>query len=88
MATVQLVPDGAKGTHAPTASGQTDSDGSFIIQTPPYGNGAIPGHYHVTVLSYTSKPSLPGRYASPASTPLAIQVLESGDEKLVLTLKD
>jgi hypothetical protein len=88
MATVQLVPDGAKGTHAPSANGQTDSDGSFTIQTPPYGSGAIPGHYHVTVLSYATNPFLPGKYASPASTPLKIQVLETGDERLVLTLKD
>src|SRR5262245_29648872 len=53
--TIQLVPDGSKGTQAPTAVGQTDEDGSFRLTTPPHGDGAVPGHYKVTVTSYTGK---------------------------------
>jgi hypothetical protein len=50
--TIQLVPDRNKGTHAPAGVGQTDADGSFHLTTPPHGDGAVPGHYKVTVTSY------------------------------------
>jgi hypothetical protein len=88
MATVQMAPDGTKGMHAPTAMGQTDSDGSFMIQTPPYGSGATPGHYIVTVLAYGSNPALPAKYGNPALTPFKLQVSEKGEDNLVLALKD
>jgi hypothetical protein len=57
-ATVQLLPDTSKGTHAPTASGGTGADGSFTLQSPPYGAGARPGFYKVIVLHYHS--GIPG----------------------------
>jgi hypothetical protein len=84
--TIQLVPDASKGTHAPTGVGQTDEDGSFQIATPPHGDGAVPGHYKVTVTSYTGKGIAPA-YADPAKTPLRVEVPPGGLENWDLKLK-
>lgn len=86
LVTIQLVPDGSKGTHAPAGSAQTDEDGSFQITTPPHGDGAVPGHYKVTVTSYTGKVVPPG-YADPAKTPLRIEIPPAGLENWELKLK-
>ena len=85
-ATVQLVADTAKGTHAPTATGETSADGSFTLQTPPHGTGAVPGHYKVTVQHYHS--GIPARYGNPARTPLQIEVPEAGRTDWKIQLKD
>lgn len=84
-ATVQLIPDEKKGTTAPTGAGLTDGDGGFEITTPPHGNGAVPGHYRVTVSNYSG--SIPQRYADPIKTPLSIEIPAGGleDWKLVVT---
>jgi hypothetical protein len=84
--TIQLVADSSKGTHAPAGVGQTDEDGSFRITTPPHGDGAVPGHYKVTVTSYTGK-GIPSAYANPATTPLRIEIPPGGLEKWTLELK-
>jgi hypothetical protein len=84
--TIQLVPDGEKGTHAPTGVGQTDEDGRFRITTPPHGEGAVPGHYKVTVVTYTGK-GVPGSYADPRSTPLRVDIPPGGLENWELKLK-
>ena len=76
-ATVQLIPDAAGGTHAPSATGQTDESGSFTLQTPPFGPGVAPGRYKVTVQQY-GPPGLPPKYGNPAETPLRAQVPEGG----------
>jgi hypothetical protein len=84
-ATVQLIPDEAKGTTAPTGAGQTDEDGRFQITTPPHGEGAVPGHYKVTVTAYSG--SVPQRYADPITTPLLVEIPLDGleDWRLELT---
>jgi hypothetical protein len=85
-ASVQLLPDTAKGTHAPTAAGETGEDGSFTLQTPPHGAGAVPGHYKVTVGHYHS--AIPPKYSNPARTPLQIEVPEAGLTDWKIQLKD
>ncbi len=86
-ATVQLLPDAAKGTHAPSATGQTAEDGSFTLQTPPHGPGVAPGRYRATVQQY-GPPVLPPKYASPAETPLRVEVPEGGLSGWELKLHD
>ena len=83
--TIQLVPDGSKGTHAPAGVGQTDEDGSFRITTPPYGEGAVPGRYKVTVTSYTGR-GVPPSYADPRTTPLWVEIPPGGLENWDLKL--
>jgi hypothetical protein len=84
-ATVQLIPDDKKGTTAPPGAGQTDNDGGFEITTPPHGQGAVPGHYKVTVTAYSG--SVPQRYTDPVKTPLSIEIPAGGleDWKLDVT---
>ena len=84
--TIQLVPDGSKGTHAPAGVGPTDEDGLFRITTPPHGDGAVAGHYRVTVTSYTGK-SVPHAYADPTKTPLRVEIPPNGLENWDLQLK-
>jgi hypothetical protein len=83
--TIQLVPDGSKGTHAPAGVGQTDEGGSFRITTPPHGEGAVPGRYKVTVTSYTGK-GVPRSYADPRTTPLRVEIPPAGLENWDLKL--
>ena len=85
-ATVQLLADTAKGTQAPTATGETGADGSFTLQTPPHGAGAGPGHYKVTVQHYHS--GIPAKYGNPTRTPLHIEVPEAGLADWKIQLKD
>lgn len=85
-ATVQLLPDTAKGTHAASATGETDADGSFALQTPPHGAGVRPGHYKVTVQHYHS--GIPPQYGNPMRTPLQIEVPETGLADWRIQLKD
>jgi hypothetical protein len=87
-ATIQLVPDGARGTHGPTATGQTKKDGSFTLETPPHGSGVVPGRYKAVILVYSGRPNLPAKYANAAETPLLIDVPETGRDDLVLQLSD
>lgn len=86
LVTIQLVPDGGKGTHAPTGVGQTDEEGRFRITTPPHGDGAAPGHYKVTVVTYSGK-DVPRSYADPRSTPLRVEIPPGGLEHWELKLK-
>jgi hypothetical protein len=75
--TIQLVPDGSQGMHAPAGAGQTDEDGTFRITTPPHGEGAVPGHYKVTLTSYTGK-DVPPSYADARNTPLRVEIPPDG----------
>jgi hypothetical protein len=84
--TIQLVPDAAKGTHAPAGAGQADDNGAFRITTPPYGEGAVPGHYRVTVTSYTGR-GVPPTYADATKTPLRVEIPPAGLENWELKLQ-
>jgi hypothetical protein len=83
--TIQLVPDGAKGTHAPAGAGQTDENGAFRITSPPHGEGAVPGCYRVMVTAYTVK-GVPPSCSNPATTPLRVEIPPSGLENWQLKL--
>ncbi|HEV3261058.1 MAG TPA: hypothetical protein VG013_29675 [Gemmataceae bacterium] len=78
MVTVQLIPDNTAGMHGPTATGQTGEDGSFTLQSPPYGEGAVPGGYKLTLQQYGGLPSIPAQYANPTATRLKVEVPEAG----------
>jgi hypothetical protein len=84
--TIQLVPDGTQGTHGPAGAGQTDEYGSFRITTPPHGEGAVPGGYRVTVMSYTGK-GVPRSYTDPRTTPLRVEIPPGGLENWDLKLR-
>jgi hypothetical protein len=83
-AAVQLIPDGKKGTAAPAGAGQTDADGHFQISTPPHGDGAVPGHYRVTVTAYSG--NVPRQYADPVKTPLTVEIPAEGLSDWMLEL--
>ena len=42
--TVQFTPDPVKNKSGFAATAQTGADGAFRLQTPPHGEGAMPGH--------------------------------------------
>jgi hypothetical protein len=83
--TIQLVPDASQGTHAPAGAAQTDEDGRFRITSPPYGEGAVPGRYKVTVTSYTGK-GVPRSCADPRKTPLRVEIPPGGLDNWELEL--
>jgi hypothetical protein len=87
-ATICFVPDFARGNHKERqATGQTAADGSFTLQTYPYGEGAMVGFYKVTCIVFSGvKP--PRKYRDSTLTPLAIEVKEPGEEQLLLNLGD
>lgn len=85
-ATVQLLADTAKGTHAPTATGETGEDGSFTLQTPSHGLGVVPGHYKVTIQQYHS--GIPTKYGNPERSPLKVEVPPAGLSDWTIPLKD
>jgi hypothetical protein len=82
--TIQLIPDEKKGTAAPSGLGQSDEEGRFQITTPPHGEGAVPGHYKVTVTSFSG--NVPQRYADPVKTPLSVEIPGAGLDNWTLEL--
>jgi hypothetical protein len=89
LATITFVPDLAKGNaHGRDGRTTTGSDGSFTMQTYPYGPGVMPGAYRVTVLYYSRTEQLPRKYTKFHLTPLTAEVPEEGLTDLVLTIRD
>lgn len=86
--TIQFVPDLATDPEGRTASGQTDSTGTFRLATPPQGDGARKGTYRVTVAAYPGSKAVPARYSRHDTTNLTAQVPEGGDANLLLKLSD
>jgi len=87
-ALVTFVIDSEQRKEGYDASGKTDTDGRFKIQTYPFGGGAAPGRYKVTVMHYTRSDDLPRKYVKYWLTPLVVDVGPSGASDLVLTLED
>jgi hypothetical protein len=84
---VQFTPDPAKNKQGRTAVGQTGADGSFRLQTPPYGEGALPGTYRVTVAGYPGqKMPFPSKYSLLDKTTLVVDIPQGGKQDLVLKL--
>lgn len=88
-ATIQFIPVAETASHI--ASGTTDSDGVFQLQT--YfesrrvrQDGAVPGKYKVVVTPYPRGQRIARKYGSPIETPLTVEVPESGATNLTLTV--
>jgi len=87
MASIQFLPDGSQGAPGFAAFGQTKPDGTFTLQTQPYGPGAAPGRYAVTI-ALEARGQVPDRYADFQDTPLHVEIKEAGAPDLLLTLRD
>ena len=57
---------------------QLQADGSFTMQTYPYGDGMVPGKYKVTLSSELASRIKRPQYADPAKTPLRLDVPDAG----------
>jgi hypothetical protein len=88
MASIQFLPDASQRAQGFAAFGQTKPDGTFTLQTHPYGPGAAPGRYTVTVALEARGQGIPSRYADAEQTPLRIEVKEEGAPDLLLRLSD
>ncbi len=87
-ATVCFVPDFNKGNrNGQQATGQTDKDGSFTLETYPHGQGVMPGFYRVTCIVFGGV-AVPQKYRNAMNTPLIIEVSDQGNENLVFNLTD
>ncbi len=85
---VQFIPNEAKGTNGPSATGSTDANGSFTLKTPPYGPGAPPGFYRVVIGTYPGQTVFPPRYANIGETPLQAEIPADGTDYLTLKIED
>src|SRR5687767_546326 len=61
-AMVMFIADGSQGTRAPAALAQTSADGSFVLHSPPHGEGAVPGYYKVTLTPGEDSSRVPAKY--------------------------
>jgi hypothetical protein len=84
-ATLQFVPDPQTNKDGFAAAAQTGEDGSFKLQTPPYGDGAAPGAYKVIVQSYPGKAAIPEKFTRIDKT-MSMEIKPGGDEKLLIKL--
>lgn len=71
-------PDAGNAFQGDAPSSQLQLDGSFLMQTYPWGEGVAAGRYRVTL-----SPQLAGRlglpeYADPAKSPLQVEVTSAG----------
>jgi len=81
----------------PAAVGSVDN-GKFVLGTLEAGNGAPPGHYRVTVMSYqevknrfgetSSKSVIPNKYANPDSSGIVVDVPKEGNKSIEIKLVD
>jgi hypothetical protein len=86
-ASIYFIPDAEKGNRGDMASAVLQTDGSFTMETYPKGAGVIPGAYKVTfdLGRRTEKELQP--YRDVKTTPLSIDVPETGIEGRVIELK-
>lgn len=82
--TVQFTPDSVKNPNGHTAQASTGTDGSFTLKTPPYGDGASPGWYRVTVAGYGNKQKFSSKYTRFDKTPLVVEIPQGGKSDMVL----
>jgi hypothetical protein len=88
LAAIRFVPDLSKGAQGFTATGRTEQDGTFTLQSYPHGPGAVPGAYAVTVTLEGRGAGIPGRYADAERTLLRVEIKEQGAPDLLLRLTD
>lgn len=88
-ATVLFIADATRGTRAPGALAQTGADGSFTLQSPPFGPGAVAGHYRAIILRGDDAGTpVPAKYSLAHLTPLKVEVPADGQENVPLVLQD
>jgi hypothetical protein len=68
------------------ASAMVETDGSFRLRSFPHGTGAQAGTYKVTVSLGAGAPKALAKYTNPKSTPLLVEVPETGLDNLVIDL--
>jgi len=83
---VYFEPEHAEGNTAGyIARGVTGGDGSFTLQTHPYGKGAMPGSYRIY---FPANSGLPGQYGDFDPTPLRAVVPAEGKADLMINLTE
>lgn len=87
MVAVAFLPDESKGSQGFQASGVTNANGTFTLQTHPYGPGAAPGRYTVTLAS-EARGQFPEKYGDFSQSPLKVEIKEQGAPDLLLQLTD
>jgi hypothetical protein len=87
MVGISFIPEEAKGVRGFQASGGTKADGTFTLQTHPYGPGAAPGRYTVTLAS-EARGQFPEKYGDFSQSPLKVEIKEQGAPNLLLQLTD
>jgi hypothetical protein len=81
---VQFTPDSTKNPKGFTAQASTGADGSFTLKTPPYGDGASPGWYRVTVAGYGNRQPFSSKYTRFDKSPLVVEIPQGGKSDVVL----
>ncbi len=76
--TVLFLPDPSAGLKGKEARGTTNQNGNFTLETYPYGTGAMPGRYKVTIQFYSRNDGLPRKYTKLILTPLVVDIKEGG----------
>lgn len=90
-AIVTFYPDGTRSTKGPSASGQTNAEGEFVLTSSANQQGAVVGFHKVTIVceQMGSRPQsaapavgapcrIPIKYGSLATTTLTAEVLPNG----------
>jgi hypothetical protein len=77
---VLFLPEQASGLKGKEARGTTNQNGDFTLETYPYGPGAMPGRYKVTIQFYSRNDGLPRKYTKLSLTPLQVEVKEGGNQ--------
>jgi hypothetical protein len=88
-ATISFVPEVEPGK-APgrDARATVAGDGHFTLLTYPFGPGAMPGRYKVTVFYYSRNEGIPRRYTKFYQTPLSAEVKADGQNEFVFHIED
>jgi hypothetical protein len=84
---VKFVSDLSNGNQGHSAQATAGTDGSFTLETYPYGQGVMPGRYKVIFLYYSRNDMLPRKYTKFHLTPLVVEVKEGGDNNFVFNLE-
>jgi hypothetical protein len=84
---IWFYPDAGNTYHGEKPSCQLALDGAFAMRTYPFGTGVPPGSYKVTLSpELANRIKLPA-YATPAKTPLTLQVPDSGIRDYLIEVK-
>lgn len=85
--TITFYPQGDTLDQGSPPSCQLAADGSFALKTYPFGDGAPPGRYKVTLDSTLAGRLKKPLYADPGKTPWLVTVPDAGVTDLTLEVK-